>query len=70
MRWNSFGIGTTLMACLLPCCGCGGSLEDAPANTKGPTLSKAKTQQMEELKAKAKNADVKEKGTPRGRSPR
>ncbi len=70
MRRASIGIGTTLLACLLPCCGCGGSLEDVPANTQGPTLSKTKTQQMEELKAKAKSADGKEKGTPRGRSPR
>jgi hypothetical protein len=59
MRLSPFGIGAALMACLLPCWGCGGSLQDTPVLSKGPSLSAAKSKQMDELKAKAKAGEAK-----------
>jgi hypothetical protein len=70
MRSSCSGIGTAIMACLLSCCGCGGSLQDTPDLSKGPVLSAGKSKQMEELKAKAKAGETKGRGGPGGRSPR
>jgi hypothetical protein len=69
-RTSSIGIGTAIMVCLLSCCGCGGSLQDTPDPSKGPSLSAAKSKQMEELKAQAKAGEAKGKKLPGGRGPR
>jgi hypothetical protein len=55
-----------IMACLLLCCGCGGSLEDTPDLSKGPNPGVAKLKKTEEMKAQAKAAEAAGKGTPTG----
>jgi hypothetical protein len=65
------GIGTTVLACVLGCCGCGGSLHDTPDLSKGPIMGSAKSKQIEELKAKMAKATQdkgKGKGNPQRRS--
>jgi hypothetical protein len=63
---SSIGIGTALLACLLPCWGCGSSLEDTPDVSKGPSPGTAKLKKTEELKAQAKAAAAEGKGMPKG----
>ena len=67
---SSMGIGAAVMACLLPCWGCGGSLQDTPDPSKGPSLSAAKSKQMEELKAQAKAGEATGKKIPGRRGTR
>jgi hypothetical protein len=63
---SAIGIGTAILACLLPCLGCGGSLQDTPDLSQGPSPGAAKLKKTEELKAQAKAAEAAGKGTPRG----
>jgi hypothetical protein len=62
----SIGVATAILACLLPCWGCGGSLEDTPDLSKGPNPGAAKLKKTEEMKAAAAAG----KGMPKGPGPR
>jgi hypothetical protein len=62
----SIGIGTALLACLLPCWGCGSNLEDTPDVSKGPLPGAAKMKKTEEMKAQAKAAAAGGQGMPKG----
>ena len=62
---SSIGVGPALIACLLPCWGCGGSLEDTPDLSKGPSPGAAKLKKTEEIKALAKAAEAEGKGMPK-----
>jgi hypothetical protein len=62
---SSIRIGTAIMVYLLSCCGCGGSLEDTPDVSKGPSLGAAKLKNAEEIKARAKAAEAEGKGMPK-----
>jgi hypothetical protein len=62
---SSVRIGPAIMACLLLCGGCGGSLEDTPDLSKGPSIGAGKLKQMEESKAKVA-AEAQAKGKPKG----
>jgi hypothetical protein len=62
---SSIRIGPAIMTCLLLCGGCGGSLEDTPDFSKGPSIGAAKLKRMEEFKAKLAT-EAQAKGKPKG----
>jgi hypothetical protein len=61
-RTSSIGIGTAIMACFLACWGCGGSLQDTPDTSKGPSIGAGKLKTAEEMKNRAAAAAAAGKG--------